>query len=250
MFETFGKLEDLNNLNPNGIGMSLYLCKKIVSKLSGSIKVESILDSGSTFELNFSNNEVLNLLAPPNFNASRRQSSINFSPPNNIITLNIPEEEIKELNNNSTNLIEPVQTVRMEISECNCPKLLIVDDEFTNRFVLSQFCLKCFIRYDEAKNGQEALNKVKYLFENNHCCRTFKIILMDSNMPIMNGEQSSIEIRSYLKKSNVNPPKIICITANSNVPQIVKETNDLIYDRLIFKPLSLEKFQNEIGYIL
>ena len=41
LFTEFGKLEQHSNLNPNGIGLGLKICKEIVEKLGGTIEVKS-----------------------------------------------------------------------------------------------------------------------------------------------------------------------------------------------------------------
>jgi|LauGreDrversion4_2_1035121.scaffolds.fasta_scaffold28281_2 CheY-like chemotaxis protein len=78
-------------------------------------------------------------------------------------------------------------------SLCDCPQILIVDDIDMNRFVLKQIFYSQFgIQSDEAINGKEALTKVKARAYQ-ECCSNYKVVIMDFEMPIMNG----IEVTSY-----------------------------------------------------
>ena len=49
LLKPFSKLEDQLNLNPNGIGLGLHICDKIVQKLGGKITIESFIGVGSKF---------------------------------------------------------------------------------------------------------------------------------------------------------------------------------------------------------
>ena len=50
LFTMFGKLEDTDNLNQEGVGLGLTICQKIVENNGGAIEVHSDgLNKGSTF---------------------------------------------------------------------------------------------------------------------------------------------------------------------------------------------------------
>jgi CheY-like chemotaxis protein len=73
------------------------------------------------------------------------------------------------------------------MSPCECSQILIVDDIDMNRYVLKQIFMSKFgIASDEATNGKDALHMVKARAYQ-ECCCSYKIIIMDFEMPIMNG---------------------------------------------------------------
>ena len=53
LFKNFGKLKDKNNMNENGCGLGLQICKKIAESMQGSINVESEYGKGSIFTFKF-----------------------------------------------------------------------------------------------------------------------------------------------------------------------------------------------------
>ncbi|KAF9246861.1 hypothetical protein BU15DRAFT_84467 [Melanogaster broomeanus] len=65
--------------------------------------------------------------------------------------------------------------------------VLIVDDNPINQTILSTFMRKKKIKYDVAKNGEEAVQKWR--------SGDFHLILMDIQMPVMDGIQATKEIR-------------------------------------------------------
>lgn len=82
--------------------------------------------------------------------------------------------------------------------------VLIVEDNSVNRFLAVTLIKRIVPNAEiiEAKNGEEAIAII-----NNQC---FDIILMDIQMPIMNGYEAATEIRKIPKYKNV---PIIALTA-------------------------------------
>ena len=79
---------------------------------------------------------------------------------------------------------------------CSCEaQILIVDDNIFNLIPLELILKEMFkLKVDKAMNGQEAVNA----FSKNivkKCCQTYyKLILMDLNMPVMDGYEATVEI--------------------------------------------------------
>ena len=73
-----------------------------------------------------------------------------------------------------------------------------------NRYILKEiFKCKFGIQSDEAINGKEAVDMVKARGYQ-ECCSSYKIIIMDFEMPIMNGLESAKRIRKYTQYINLD----------------------------------------------
>lgn len=83
-------------------------------------------------------------------------------------------------------------------------KILIVDDNLLNRKLASAVLRGNGLEHDLAENGKHAFELHK---ENN-----YDLILMDVQMPIMNGIDSTRNIRKYEKQNNAKPTPIIAVT--------------------------------------
>ena len=76
------------------------------------------------------------------------------------------------------------------IGDCTCSRVLIIDDNGFNIFSL-KLLLEDYIKvedsqFDEAYNGKMALDLIEEKVKK--CCnRSYKLIFVDQNMPIMDG---------------------------------------------------------------
>lgn len=81
------------------------------------------------------------------------------------------------------------------------PSVMVVDDNYSNRFVVREMVKAMKIDTIEGKNGQDAVNIVESSFKPEYA-KEIAIIFMDLSMPIMNGIDATVEIRKLEKKYN------------------------------------------------
>ena len=84
-------------------------------------------------------------------------------------------------------------------------KILLVDDNEENRFTINAFMRDLSWKVDEVKNGQEALDYLK-------SCH-YDLILMDIQMPLMDGYKCTEAIRALEQTQDLTPTPIIALTA-------------------------------------
>jgi CheY-like chemotaxis protein len=112
-------------------------------------------------------------------------------------------------------------------------KILIAEDNQLNQMLIKAILDKESIQYELAENGEQVLEKLK--------TTNFDLILMDIQMPIMDGVSATIEIRNNLK---LNIP-IIALTANASVSDELKYKEVGMNDHLS-KPFKREDLFNKI----
>ena len=79
------------------------------------------------------------------------------------------------------------------LKNCKCAGILVVDDQYINRFIIVQFCQKYNIPCDEAGDGKQAVDKIKAAAAK-PCCKGYSLVLMDLNMPVMGGIEATMKI--------------------------------------------------------
>src|SRR6056297_1028129 len=109
--------------------------------------------------------------------------------------------------------------------------ILIVDDIFINRMLLKEILREISKDLMEAENGKDAIEIIK----NN----PIDIVLMDIEMPVMNGLETTIYIRTNFPEPNNRIP-IIALTAH-NPEDFFQEYQSAGFDDLLTKPYSFEK---------
>lgn len=108
-----------------------------------------------------------------------------------------------------------------ERKKCNCPDIMIVDDNDFNILALKYHLEELRFKVESCFSGNEAIAKVIDRWENNECCQRFKIIFMDIEMPGKNGIESTIEIGKYFEKRDDKQVIIGCTGYSSD-----KEKNE------------------------
>jgi CheY-like chemotaxis protein len=105
----------------------------------------------------------------------------------------------------------PVNTVKATSNALNC---LAVDDNPINLRLLRSFVEKLGHRHVLAKNGLEALEayKTSTLETTSPTISRLDVILMDINMPEMDGLESTRQIRAYERDNSLPPVTIIALT--------------------------------------
>lgn len=116
------------------------------------------------------------------------------------------------------------------------PNLLIVDDIFVNRMLLSEIASEIGCDFKLASNGKEALEKLQE--------HTFDMVLMDIEMPVMNGLETTNHIRTKCEQKLSKIP-IVALTAH-NPNDFFDEFSAAGFDELLTKPYLISKIQKVI----
>ena len=147
-----------------GSGLGLYISKGIVNQHDGTMSAKSDgLGSGTTFTITL-----------PLYHVRSLDESI-------CTTRTVPSDVVSEDASPSTG------------EESNAPmNILVVDDASSNRKLLGRLLKNRGHVFDEAENGQDAVEKVELAAQEG---RPYDTLLMDYEMPVMNGPDAAKAIR-------------------------------------------------------
>jgi signal transduction histidine kinase/DNA-binding response OmpR family regulator len=86
-------------------------------------------------------------------------------------------------------------------------RVLLADDSSDNRFLILSYLKSSNCSIEIAKNGQEAVDKFR--------TGPFDIVLMDVEMPVMNGYTATREIRRYEQQGAMPATPVLALTAHA-----------------------------------
>ncbi|MBR0963679.1 response regulator [Bradyrhizobium diazoefficiens] len=170
LFTDFVQADSSINRRFGGSGLGLAICKRLIEQMDGTIDVTSIPGQGSRFG----------------------------------VTLTFPISDQPAIIDESDH--GAFGHLREQISRLGRPlRVLIVDDNATNRLVAARMLKEFDIQINTACDGVEAVTAARQF--------SFDVILMDVRMPEMDGLQATRELRTRGDKPLTVP--IIAFTANA-----------------------------------
>jgi signal transduction histidine kinase/AmiR/NasT family two-component response regulator len=216
LFKLFGKLNlDDSRINRQGVGLGLAVSQSLVKSLNnyaaaGEIRVESEYGKGSRFYFplfisedpidNTSEKQLTSTKFPFHFR-TKSSTILNGRDKYNIFT---DEDGDKPENP----LIKTIKRKKLNV--------LIVDDDQINLLVASNYIQSSStdefkFSFQTALNGQMA---VEIALKNHLKGTPFNIILMDCNMPVMDGFEATQILKEKMTMQQIAYSPIIAITAN------------------------------------
>ena len=177
-----------HDANIEGTGLGLAIVKSIVDQMKGSLSILSAKGEGSTFTVEL----------PMEASASTARAPWNPG---------AGEGERDEPNGLPTDAQNPLEDHATDKkADPMCP-ILLTDDNELNRFVASKLLSRWGFEVIEAKDGLEAIKAWK---DQGPC-----IILMDVQMPEMDGIEATRHIRYEEEKQGILRSPIIALTADA-----------------------------------
>lgn len=124
-----------------------------------------------------------------------------------------------------------------ENAQRNRFRILMVEDNVVNQIITAKSLEKANYQVDIARNGQEALKSIKSQF--------YDAVIMDCQMPTMDGYKSTIEIRKLDGYPKYVP--IIALTATDVSPEAREKCLESGMDDYLVKPCSPEKLRSVLN---
>ncbi len=152
LFQLFGKLQSSASLNPRGVGLGLTICKKLAEALGGEISVDSKFGAGSTFTFTIKEDREdceFDAEAEGETQMSEvllRRPGRAFPPIHPWSSRECQQQQL-QLRASSP---DP-RAAKEGPTICECPKMLVVDDNPNNLFVLRGYARNFSIVVDEVR---------------------------------------------------------------------------------------------------
>ena len=194
LFKLFGKLEGNEVLNPQGSGLGLSIANALAMELGNKpIKLQSEEGKGSIFS----------------FYVDIIEGSSRKSP------FGRQEEQIPQELTVHISLPKLLRSEHCFARQQPLAEILLVDDADFNRLVLRRMLHSMELGVDEASTGLQALIQVRKAYsERGHL---YKLVLMDLNMPEMDGLTAVREIQNLVVQGELPlAPRFIACSAYSS----------------------------------
>ncbi|MFA0551279.1 response regulator [Vibrio lentus] len=213
-----------------GSGLGLGYCQRVMRSFGGRVECKSKLGEFTEFHLYFPvvpNAPKADALRTPYFNDWKH----NQPAENKAETEVKPEKQVPSANN----VPEPVtetgktQATNPSVSNHLAPTVLIVDDKEVQRTLVQMYLNRLGVNSLQANNGENAVDLFK--------THQVDLILMDVQMPVMNGFDAS----QIIKARSPDTP-IIALSGESGQREL--DMISKLMDGRLEKPTSLDALQD------
>lgn len=212
IFEPFTRAEDTRINKIQGTGLGLAITQNIVRMMNGTIEVKSELGKGSEFIVAIPLERCDDIVIPEAEPDNLRASDAN--------------------DNDSQGTTEALDEKTQDF--LTSKRILLVEDNELNREIASELLQMHGFSIDKAENGQRAVEKFVA-----SAPETYDCILMDIQMPVMDGYQATRTIRS-LEREDAHTIPILALTANAFATDLAKAHSAGMNDH-IAKPIDINR---------
>lgn len=250
IFEPYARERRYANREVQGTGLGMPIVKALLQILEGSVRIESVVNKGTTVIVTLP----LRILTPEEkraleaaLNGSNSSAgsvpsaaAVPHFPPASVV-LGTTEAASAD-NSTDAKTEEKTDEKTTGVSDKKeKPLCLIVEDNFINREVLAELLDELGCRSETAENGRVAVEQFDASTPGE-----IDLVLMDINMPEMNGLEAAAAIRA---RAGVRPDAvalpIVAVTANVDFEDI-----NAIYEAgmngHLAKPVDFEKLRDAV----
>ena len=130
--------------------------------------------------------------------------------------------------------------IHADINKCNahCPSVLIIDDNDFNILALRVLIKRLGLSSDSSFSADDGIQRVKDLYQLG-CCRCYKFIFLDIEMPIKNGFEAYEEMQDFFEKNGASS-NVIALTAHQEGSEVFRKIKEIGIQNALTKPVSLE----------
>ncbi|KAK6907214.1 hypothetical protein I203_101204 [Kwoniella mangroviensis CBS 8507] len=252
LFKRFAQGNKMIHTKYGGSGLGLFICRKITELLGGRIEVLSQLGEGSVFRFFIKTRTVTPSSALAAYVEAANLGALR-SPANPSFTRSSPSPSIISGGTGSSSM-----STSPSLESTFAEHVLIVEDNIINQTVLKRQIVKAGLTCDVANNGQEALNLIReahrqsrrsnndnFTTTNTQRKKPYDVVLMDLEMPVMDGLTAIKELREAESAGSLNRNMVIALTGNARQGQI-DQALAAGMDDVVIKPYVLKNLLTKI----
>ncbi|KAG8961506.1 hypothetical protein FRC03_005304 [Tulasnella sp. 419] len=250
LFQRFQQGSNSDNVF-GGSGLGLFVSRKLCDLMGGNIDVDSVYGQGATFRF-----YIRAKVAPeptPTMQAAIPSGKVGSHEEREARSA-VSNSSISELSSagSITSRIQPVRRQQQGVLESLAPPsqtqfhVLITEDNMINQTVLNRQLKKAGFKTTLASNGKQAIEQIMKLQkkgedEGDGRGWIFDCILMDCEMPVMDGLTATREIRRMELAGELNGRnRIIALTGNARSGQVDSAMASGM-DIVLIKPYKLDE---------
>lgn len=228
IFDPFERSEQQGVERIQGAGLGMTIAKRIVEAMGGSIGVTSEVDAGSTFEFELT----LEVARDASSDEGDEGAASGMSG-----TGAIPGRELQD----------PAKATKADDAEDNAftwenKRILLAEDNEINATVIIELLGLEGARVDWAENGKRAVE----MFAEKPA-GFYDAVLMDVQMPVMNGYEATGAIRS-LQRYDAEEAVIVALTANAFAEDIQTALESGM-NAHVSKPIAMKDLKRTIARV-
>ena len=209
VFDAFTQERNRNSDSQKGTGLGMSISHLLVTQMGGSITVESEPGCGSCFTITVTLPTVANGDEP----AQARAQALSPVSPSAGSAESMGDAEAAERGEEGeakTAAGAEVVSSPSDVEAAQAPiEILVAEDNELNADIISSILTEEGFSITVAENGEEAVRLFSESPEGH-----FAAILMDAQMPVMDGYEASCEIR-HLKRADAKTVRIFACTAST-----------------------------------
>ena len=232
LFTKFDRLDVERNTTVEGTGLGLAITKQLIEMMGGRINVQSQYGQGSMFMVNLPQ-KISKMTGPelPERVGFERTMQMPKIDPNLTVPQVAPQTQIQPVVAGPPK-VEGVPT----LGEYGAKRILLADDNSLNIKVAKRALKDFNFIIDEAKDGNEAIEKVK--------ANKYDLILMDIMMPNKNGEDAFKELK---QDPNFNIPTI-ALTADA-IAGACEHYKEVGFNDYLAKPFTRDQIKEKLDIL-
>jgi len=252
LFKLFGTIQQKDKrINTGGVGLGLTISNTLACMLNPycgkGIGVQSESGKGSVFSFTLE-------IQPADLDDKIVENSMEYQPGSDAYMLHIdeygglgsPRGQITKYKQQDLSTALVRSEKHPSFKKKNLKNCLIVDDNPFNLLVATNLMQDRGYAVQTAMNGKEAVEVTRKCYNQRGY---FDLILMDCQMPIMDGYEAARALRKLMASGELNECPIVALTANNRDEEHEKLWREAGMNGHLVKPLQIKELERILDHL-